>query len=93
LEHVLLNAMNISSPSLHEISHSCSNLHYVSIHGYDFKYSKQWQTSAIYPKPISLRLLQSIRVSFFRWIAFVAMVLMSSSLMSVCDRSNAVSFD
>ena len=36
LEHVLLNTMNISSPSLHAISHSCNNLHYVSIHGYDF---------------------------------------------------------
>jgi hypothetical protein len=38
-------------------------------------------------------LLQHLRVSFFRWNAFVAMILRSLLLTSVCDKSNAVSFD
>ena len=36
LEYLELHSKNISSPSLHAISHSCSNLFYLEIDGYNF---------------------------------------------------------
>ena len=36
LEHLVLISKNISSPSLHAISHFCSNLFHLEIYGYDF---------------------------------------------------------